>query len=128
MCDYCDLACAIRSLAMITSKVFRAEGSRTQLKMESFGLSLAFILCTLLTVAMLWTSLPLAWKLFTSPHWMVRIVVYVEDHQPARHDSDESKRTNRLQLRTCPLPLLLRSLPLNNTVSRLTANFEETLT
>ena len=60
---------------MITSKVFRAEGSRTQLKMESFGLSLAFILCTLLTVAMLWTSLPLAWKLFSSPHWMVRIVV-----------------------------------------------------
>ena len=113
---------------MSTSKVFRAEGSRTQLKMESFGLSLAFILCTLLTVAMLWTSLPLAWKLFTSPHWMVRIVVYVEDHQPARHDSDAIERTNRLQLRTCPLPLLLRSLPLNNTVSRLTANFEETLT
>ena len=51
----------------------------------------------------------------------------VEDHQPARLDSDAIERTNRLQLRTCPLPLLLRSLPLNNTVSRLTANFEETL-
>ena len=46
-------------------------------KMGSLGLSLVYILCTILTTVMLWRNLPLAWKLFTSPHWMVRITKHM---------------------------------------------------
>ena len=101
--------------------------------MESFGLSLVYFLCTILSIVILWRNLPLAWKLFSSPHWMVRIMVlfmlkpfYVKRISPARLDSDASERTDHFQLRTCTLPRLVRSIPANNTVST-NFNVEETL-
>ena len=41
--------------------------------MESAVLSLVYLLCTLLITVMLFRNLPLAWRLFSSPHWMVHL-------------------------------------------------------
>ena len=45
---------------------------KPQPKMGNLVLSLVYLLCTILTIVMLLRNLPLAWKLFKSPHWMVR--------------------------------------------------------
>ena len=96
-----------------------SESNIRKLSMESFGLSLAYFLCTILSIVILWRNLPLAWKLFRSPHWMVRnMVLFMRKRvSPARLNSGASERTDHFQLRTCPLPLFVRSIPTKNTVS-----------
>ena len=103
-----------------------SESIIRKLSMESFGLSLAYFLCTILSIVILWRNLPLAWKLFRSPHWMVRNMVSFMRKRvsPTRLNSGASERTDHFQLRTCPLPLFV---PTHNTVSLPTNfNFEET--
>ena len=53
--------------------IFRKKSTDLVLEMESAVLSLVYLLCTLLITVMLFRNLPLAWRLFSSPHWMVHL-------------------------------------------------------